>query len=74
MHNNHIYYTRVYTVIDLSGGWGVQPPSGASKTPKFSFTPPEKIVKNSQKYIPDPPPSGFTTNRAQRFIIMVTVM
>ena len=30
--------------------------------PKFSLTP-TILLKNSQKYIVDPPPSGFTTNR-----------
>ena len=41
-------------VLDLSGGWGVQPPSGASQPSKFVIPHPENIVKISQKYIADP--------------------
>ena len=41
------------SVLDLSGVGGLTP-SGASQTPKFSLTP-TGLVKNSQKYIADPP-------------------
>ena len=38
-------------MFDLSGSWGS--PSGASQSPQ-DFIDPQKIVKNSQKYIADP--------------------
>ena len=46
----------LYAVLDLSGGWGFNPPL-VSLNPQVCFDPsPEKIVKISQKYIADPPP------------------
>ena len=49
-------------VLDLSGGWGFNPPSGASQPPfKFSVTP-TCLFKNTL-LTPLWPPSSFTTNR-----------
>ena len=50
------------TVLNLSGGWGFNPPPPVPLNPQVCIDP-RKIVNISQKYIADPPPSGFPTNR-----------
>ena len=65
-------------VLDLSGE-GVTP-SGASQPYKFSLTPNTGLVKNSQKYIADPPPPWFYHKLSTghqwylRYYIIITVL
>ena len=62
-------YVPIYTVLDLSGDWGFNPPPPlVPLTPKFVLTP-EKIVKISQKYIADPPPLWFSHKSSTVHII-----
>ena len=49
-------------------GWFTPPPLWCLSTPKFALTP-TGLVKNSQKHIADPSPSGFTTNRVLCLIL-----
>ena len=56
----NIYFLSLTHSAGFFRGWGFNPPLCCLSTFMFLLmTPPEKIVKISQKYIADPPPSGF---------------